>query len=54
MPIRFILAVSLTEWFQVRNGQIADTQYNMVSQYEVTSLPEVEEGVSQFGIREIE
>jgi hypothetical protein len=26
---------AFTEWFRVRNGEIADTQYNMVSQYEV-------------------
>jgi membrane peptidoglycan carboxypeptidase len=28
---------AFTEWFRVRNGEIADTQYNMVSQYEVAS-----------------
>jgi len=33
-------AGAFTEWFRVRNGQIADTQYNMVSQYEVASPDE--------------
>jgi penicillin-binding protein 1A len=31
---------AFTEWFRVRNGEIADTQYNMVSQYEVGSPDE--------------
>jgi penicillin-binding protein 1A len=31
---------AFTEWFRVRNGEIADTQYNMVSQYEVASPEE--------------
>ena len=31
---------AFTEWFRVRNGEIADTQYNMVSQYEVASPDE--------------
>ena len=33
-------AGAFTEWFRVRNGQIADTQYNMVSRYEVASPDE--------------
>ena len=31
---------AFTEWFRVRNGEIADTQYSMVSQYEVASPEE--------------
>ena len=31
---------AFTEWFRVRNGEIADTQYSMVSQYEVASPDE--------------
>ena len=31
---------TFTEYFRVRNGEIADTQYNMVSQYEVATPDE--------------
>jgi len=31
---------AFTEWFRVRHGEIADTQYNMVSQYEVAAPEE--------------
>jgi penicillin-binding protein 1A len=31
---------AFTEWFRVRNGEIADTQYNIVSQYEVAAPEE--------------